>query len=800
MSYDRNQAIGGHLSGLERVLDFDTVNDSGDDDFHNPSDIPQFYDLPNPHDQLQANQGSYSDNIGAFQTPPYSERAPSLNEYSTYDDMSGMQIRSEPFHGTANLGLPNGQTIPAQNGPSWSNDQFNVAELTEVLGELKIPENGEALYISQQKKSLAEAPALEEFEVKLPTMSTGSGSTVRIPPELMPSEDQCMEWFDIFFKDIHPYVPVISKPYFYKQWSTNRRLISPLILEAIFACAGRLSEDPAQGAQWLALASKHEDCFMDVPRLSTIQALLLLLKAREAAPKRGYYYRSWMTIKTVIALAQDLELHEHYQNHQAGRDCGADPTECLIKTRIWQNIFVCEMMIGGPQGRRDMGVEIDSVDFNVPRPTPGIDSSDYQVSRQFTYLVRMVRNVRSMSEIYAKVKRQKDWGSNPQFANLTPELDRWHADLPRDLQLHLSEDGTPPWIPSHFVGNMHCYYHLTNLMLERPQLMKSDSFSAGGSWKQHMASCYSSAKAMCRLQEGTMQAFGLPGLLCMQRGINFVIYCVLSCTMIHLVAITSPDPDFYTDAKDYFTRHMRILEHCTSAWPMPEMQTQIDALREAFSADTSKPFQLRASFPHGSPASTLRGSPPADLKYQSLSRQTSHEIPYQVQPMTPPISAGLDESRDRSMPMSINVGPQQQPLPMPTTPMSNSHMGWNPTKIFDQWNTAFGTPTSTATSSVPQPSPPLFPPTSTMSHDISNYQDTMQQQQQYGIPSSVASVPQVQPVSQMPSYNAMAPNFVTSSMWRDTVASTYDTGGNKRSWDTEPPYLVDSGHPTKRPR
>jgi len=55
-----------------------------------------------------------------------------------------------------------------------------------------------APYISQQKKSLAEAPALEEFEVKLPSTITGSGSTVRIPPELMPSEEQCMEWFDIF--------------------------------------------------------------------------------------------------------------------------------------------------------------------------------------------------------------------------------------------------------------------------------------------------------------------------------------------------------------------------------------------------------------------------------------------------------------------------------------------------------------------------------------------------------------------------------------------------------------------------
>lgn len=89
---------------------------------------------------------------------------------------------------------------------------------------------------------------------------------------------------------------------------------------------------------------------MDVPRLSTIQALLILLKAREAAPKRGYYYRSWMTVQTIVTMAKDLELDRHYADHQAGRSCGTDATECLVKTRIWQTIFVCEMMVGGPQG------------------------------------------------------------------------------------------------------------------------------------------------------------------------------------------------------------------------------------------------------------------------------------------------------------------------------------------------------------------------------------------------------------------------------------------------------------------
>lgn len=90
---------------------------------------------------------------------------------------------------------------------------------------------------------------------------------------------------------------------------------------------------------------------MDVPRLSTLQALMLILKAREAVPKRGYYYRSWMSIVQCVQMAKDLGLDEHYFDHKAGRPCGSNPSECHLKNRIWQTIFVCEVMIGSPQGR-----------------------------------------------------------------------------------------------------------------------------------------------------------------------------------------------------------------------------------------------------------------------------------------------------------------------------------------------------------------------------------------------------------------------------------------------------------------
>lgn len=94
----------------------------------------------------------------------------------------------------------------------------------------------------------------------------------------------------------------------------------------------------------------HEPSFMDEPRLSTIQALLILLKARESLPKKGYFYRSWQTVKTMISMAKDLDIHEHYSDHAEGRPCSLSPVECLVQTRVWQTLLVVEVMIGAPQG------------------------------------------------------------------------------------------------------------------------------------------------------------------------------------------------------------------------------------------------------------------------------------------------------------------------------------------------------------------------------------------------------------------------------------------------------------------
>ncbi|KAF2707536.1 hypothetical protein K504DRAFT_383460 [Pleomassaria siparia CBS 279.74] len=744
--------------------------------------------------------GTYADGIRLYQTAPYVDQQ-QPQEHVQYTPMPQPHVAQQnlnysphQMYSEAPPAAPAVIMSPPETDGSWRTDPSS--NLTEALGELKIDHTAIAPYITNQKKNLAETPAQEEYEVHLP-LSASLDHTVRIPPEMMPGEDQAIQYFEYYFTNIHPYCPVINKAYFYQQWQTARDSISPLMLEAIFACASLMLGDVSEGNKWLALASKHEESFKDVSRLSTMQAMILLLKARESSPKRGYFWRSWMTVVSLVAMAKDLEMDEHYELHQMGKPCGSSVHDCVAKTRVWHTLFTLEVMIGGPQGRHDFGVALDTVDLDMPRPLPGLDTSDYPVSRQHTQYIRIVKNIQQTTLMYGNLKKKStDWALDPNFVAHNANYPAWLRQLPEDMQIVYPPDGSAPWIPSHYVANMHCYHYLGVIMHLRPQLHAvSDSYDS--IWKDHMISCYSAAKNMCKLQEAVLKTYGLPGLLCMQRGISFTIYSVLTCTMLHLVAITCPDPDLNNDAREFFVRHMRILETCTPAWPMPEMHQQVNTLRQAFSADVTKPFELKPSFPFGSPQVLAQSSPISNEgSYRSRhpSQQSPLEHPgqvhYHTHPITPPISASdHDLKADSPVAQSLVMMASGQRTVQPSSgmPMQES-VQWNPQRIFDQWNVAFGTPPPSSSSN----SPPLRPLPSG-SYDIRTPQEASQQPN-YQLPNvSPQSNNHATSQSQLPSSSSYTtPNvpYVTPTMWQEVVASSFpDT--LKRRWDNGNAPMVD---------
>ncbi|KAL5412073.1 hypothetical protein PMIN04_010030 [Paraphaeosphaeria minitans] len=802
VSYDKDYNANTQTYELEeKPLEYATAPDP-QHNFQRPPVMPGSKGLSSHMTSTMATSvtAPYQDGMRMYQNAPYGEQQP--HDHIQYASLPQQQVVQQnmnyppQMYPEAPPPAPTMTMTPPESEGQWKQDPSS--NLADALGELKIDHTAVAPWITSQRKNLAETPALEDYEVQLPPLTT-LDNTVRTPPEMMPSEEQALHYFDYYFDNVHPYFPVVNKTSFYQQWQGARESLSPLMLEAIFACASLMLGEDTEGHRWLALAAKHEESFKDVPRLSTMQAMLLLLKAREASPKRGYFWRSWMTVVNLVAMGKGLELDEHYENHQLGKPCGSNIHDCITKTHVWHMLFILEVMVGGPQGRTNFQVELDSIDFDMPRPIPGLDPYELQVSRQFTQYVRALKNVHFTTVMHGKLrKKTPDWALDPIFVGHNADFPVWLRELPDEMQISYPPDGSAPWIPSHFIANMHSYHYLGIIMHLRPQLHAiSDPYD--GLWKQHMLACYSAAKNLCKLQEAVLKTYGLSGLLCMIRGISFTVYAILTCTMLHLVAITCPDPDLNNDARQFFVRHMRILEECTPAWPMPEMQQQVNNLRQAFSADVTKPFELKPTFPFGSPQVHSQSSPssnPGSFRPRLPSQQSPLDQPgqvnYHAHPISPPISASdHDTTADSPVAQSLVMMASGQRAPQPTTGMQMQEaVPWNPQRIFDQWNVAFGTPPSSAT----QSSPPLrLPPTGTgNNYELRSPQD--------GTPSGY-QIPHVSPQasglssaqSQVPATTTFATptaTYVTPTMWQEVVASSFQDG-LKRRWDHGQAPMID---------
>lgn len=143
LNYDRVHGGGGHASGLERVLDFDNSDGSGEDEYSNFASGADVFELQSPQAHMHISQVPYSGGLQQFGTPPYSDKAFSQHEFG-YDDISSMppHVANHSYRDHATFDPQQSASLHPGNGASWNGDQYSPAELSDVLGELKIHENG----------------------------------------------------------------------------------------------------------------------------------------------------------------------------------------------------------------------------------------------------------------------------------------------------------------------------------------------------------------------------------------------------------------------------------------------------------------------------------------------------------------------------------------------------------------------------------------------------------------------------------------------------------------------------------
>ncbi|QDS68010.1 hypothetical protein FKW77_009409 [Venturia effusa] len=114
---------------------------------------------------------------------------------------------------------------------------------------------------------------------------------------------------DIYFRIVHPSFPIIQKHVFLERFRTSKHNVSPPLIAGMYILAlNWWSHDPELAQHQRpdivaldAIASKTLAAAMQRPKLSTVQAGLLLLQRPEAD--------SWSLTTQLVAIGQELGLH-----------------------------------------------------------------------------------------------------------------------------------------------------------------------------------------------------------------------------------------------------------------------------------------------------------------------------------------------------------------------------------------------------------------------------------------------------------------------------------------------------------
>lgn len=114
---------------------------------------------------------------------------------------------------------------------------------------------------------------------------------------------------DIYFRTVHPSFPIIQKHLFTERYRRGERAFSPALMAGIYILAlNWWTFDPKlagytkpDAARLEAIAHRSLSLAMERPKLSTLQAGLLLLQQPEAD--------SWSLTTQLVAIGQELGLH-----------------------------------------------------------------------------------------------------------------------------------------------------------------------------------------------------------------------------------------------------------------------------------------------------------------------------------------------------------------------------------------------------------------------------------------------------------------------------------------------------------
>ncbi|KAG0349250.1 hypothetical protein BG004_000030 [Podila humilis] len=393
----------------------------------------------------------------------------------------------------------------------------NSPKDTSACAKLHHPPNN-----NQPSCPISEAPTMSGTAAALPPSRQRSSRSRSVP-----TLDIQYELIDLYFRHVHPFLLVLHKPTFFRRLHDPKDPVPDFLLAAVYAVASHYAPGREQdGRMYFQLWLSHLDSTLDKPRLSTIQALLMIIKYQEGVKNTGFYFRTYMYTQMVIVLARELQLHK--ATHVNAK---LDPENHEIRRRLFWAIFVLDQFLAVSQGRTMSFREVEP-EADLPR-TDNEDPNDLEEIETIENAVEYIKLVKIdhqalilVRKYLTKVAATEE--TIPQSLFLHQAMLAWKANLPPRLQLATNMSPHTP-----FVAMLHILYHACAIMVQRcycedPSISDLEITAISRDTRTI------SATNITVIVDELYSNHGMVPLTYPVRGCYFIIYCLIAAATIQV--------------------------------------------------------------------------------------------------------------------------------------------------------------------------------------------------------------------------------------------------------------------------
>lgn len=361
--------------------------------------------------------------------------------------------------GVNSVGSPNNTTTTQEVLDSLCNNTIEMSTSGRELHSFKL--TTETSVFSSQGSS-----HIWEPEPPLPTVYNG--------PLTMPPKATQELLIRTYFEKRHNVFPVMPQRMLMQQLSVKGYLITPLLLNAMYAHAAKyLNEEDAELCDpanvYFNRAKLLIDDFLDTPRVSTVIALCLLSLYEFKDPLQARFCRSWVYSGIAFRLCYDLGMCRAYT---IGDRMTTNDIE-LRKRVFWGCYCLDKLQSIDTEG----AWMIRSEEFDIDMPV--FQTADYATEHEtlegfvaYIKLMQIAERVMHFESFQVKQTLVRTREHEQMLLSFNNDLLNWLRSLPPHLQwtpLPTQANATAPHPPANaIVSHVHLVYNVIELSVLKP--------------------------------------------------------------------------------------------------------------------------------------------------------------------------------------------------------------------------------------------------------------------------------------------------------------------------------------------